>query len=284
MQTWRLRANLAEARGWRKPARNLPKPGEAGRNPAEPGGTWRKPGGTRRKKSKLKGGVVGSITFGMAYTPNPPPSTYFFSAKFPPGSAGFRRVPPGSAGFRRVPPGSAGFRWVSPGSAGFRWVPPLRWVLLGSAGFQAFARSVPPACAGFCRFRQQGSCYRLPLQFIARIDTGSCQASVKVAAIKEAFFCKCPDSVQVGLWKKSPIRWLSWWSSRSCLLWPHEEGDAILIFDFHCSAFPHWNVPTCTKFHWLLRWTHLPLKMTVNLAWPELVRAPCRASCRHICP
>ena len=50
MQTWRLCANLAEARGWRKPARNLPKPG----------GTWRKPGGTRRKKSKLKGGVVGS--------------------------------------------------------------------------------------------------------------------------------------------------------------------------------------------------------------------------------
>ena len=41
MQTWRLRANLAEARGWRKPARNLPKPGEPGRNPAEPGGNWR---------------------------------------------------------------------------------------------------------------------------------------------------------------------------------------------------------------------------------------------------
>ena len=41
MQTWRLRAKLEEARGWRKPARNLPKPGEAGRNPAEPGGTWR---------------------------------------------------------------------------------------------------------------------------------------------------------------------------------------------------------------------------------------------------
>ena len=124
-------------------------------------------------------GVI--ITFGMAYTPNHQllqPSTNFFSARFPPGSAGLRRVPPGSAGFRRVPPGSAGFRWV----------PPLRWVLLGSAGFQAFARSVPPACAGFCRFRQQGSCYRLPLQFIARIVPGSCQASVKVAAIKEAFF------------------------------------------------------------------------------------------------
>ena len=65
-QTWRLRANLAEARGWWKPARNLPKPGETWRNPAEPGGTWRnpaetwrKPGGTRRKKSKLKGGGLG---------------------------------------------------------------------------------------------------------------------------------------------------------------------------------------------------------------------------------
>ena len=102
----------------------------------------------------------------------PPFNLLFFcqvSARFrqvPPGSAGFRRVPPGCRG---VPPGSAGFRRVSPGSAGFRWVPPLRWVLLSSAGFQAFARSVPPACAGFCRFRQQGSCYRLPLQFIARI-------------------------------------------------------------------------------------------------------------------
>ena len=41
MQARRLRANLAEARGWRKPARNLPKPGEAGRNPAEPGGARR---------------------------------------------------------------------------------------------------------------------------------------------------------------------------------------------------------------------------------------------------
>ena len=143
MQTWRLRANLAEARGWRNPARNLPKPSEAGRNPAEPGGTWRNLAETWRNQP-------------------PPPSTNFFSARFPPGSAGFRRVPPGSAGFHRVPPGSAGFRRVSPGSAGFRGVQPLRWVLLGSAGFQAFARSVPPACAGFCRFRQQGSCYRLP--------------------------------------------------------------------------------------------------------------------------
>ena len=188
MQTWQLRANLAEARGWRKPARNLPKPGEAGRNPAEPGGTWRnmaetwrKPGGTRRKKSKLKGGV-GSITFGMAYTPNPPPSTYFFSARFPPGSAGFRRVPPGSAGFRRVPPGFAGFRRVPLGSAApvgsamFRWVPGFRQV--SSAGL-CRVLPFPPT-----RFPTPPSI----LQFMARIVPGSCKASVQVAAIKEAFF------------------------------------------------------------------------------------------------
>ena len=47
--------------------------------------------------------------------------------------------------FRRVPPG---FRQVS---AGFRRVLPLRRVPLGSAGFQAFASSVPPGSAGFCR-------------------------------------------------------------------------------------------------------------------------------------
>ena len=98
--------------------------------------------------------------------PTTPPSTYFFpagSARFPPGSAGFRRVPPGSAG-SAAPLGSARFRWVP----GFRQV----------------------SSAGLCRvlpFRQQGSCYRLPLQFIARIVPGSCQASVKFAAIKEAF-------------------------------------------------------------------------------------------------
>ena len=162
MQTWRLRANLAEARGWRNPARNLPKPGEAGRNPAEPGGT-------RRNLAEPGGNLA---------EPTTPPSTNFFSARFPPGfrrvppgSAGFRRVPPGSAGFRRVPPGSAGFRRVPPGFAGFRGVQPLRWVLLDSAGFQAFARSVPPACAGFCRFRQQGSCYRLPFNSLL----GLCQ-------------------------------------------------------------------------------------------------------------
>ena len=63
--------------------------------------------------------------------PTPPPSTYFFSARFRQVSA---RSPPGSAGFRRVP-----------------LVLPLRRVPLGSAGFQAFASSVPPGCAGFCR-------------------------------------------------------------------------------------------------------------------------------------
>ena len=39
--------------------------------------------------------------------PTPPPSTYFFSAGFRQVSA---RFPPGSARFRRVPPGSARFR------------------------------------------------------------------------------------------------------------------------------------------------------------------------------
>ena len=90
-------------------------------NPAKPGGTRRNPAETWRKP----GGVAGSIIFGMVYTPNPPPSTYFFSAGFRQVSAGFRRVPRGSAALRRVP--------------------------LGSAGFQAFASSVPPGCAGFCR-------------------------------------------------------------------------------------------------------------------------------------
>ena len=151
----------------------------------------------------------------MAYTPNPPFNLLFFR-RVPPG---FRQVPPGSAGFRRVPPGSAGFRRVSPGSAGFRWVPPLRWVLLSSTGFQAFARSVPPACAGFCRFRQQGSCYRLPLQFIARIVPGSCQASVKFAAIKEAFLQvpgHCPSRLMEKITNK--MAFLVDQSSRSCLL------------------------------------------------------------------
>ena len=111
--------------------------------------------------------------------PTTPPFNLLFFRRVPPG---FRQVPPGSAGFRRVPPGFAGFRRVPLGSAAplgsarFRWVPSFRH------------RSVPPACAGFCRFRQQGSCYRLPLQFIAKIVPGSCQAPVKVAAIKEAFF------------------------------------------------------------------------------------------------
>ena len=145
--------------------------------------------------------MVGSIIFGMAYTPNHPPlQLTFFPPGFrrvPPGSAGFHRVPPGSAGFRRVPPGSAGFRRVPPGSAAFRWVPPLRWVLLGSAGFQAFARSVPPACAGFCRFRQQGSCYRLPFNSLLGLCQVLARRLSKVAAIKEAFFA----SVQVAYGK-----------------------------------------------------------------------------------
>ena len=130
--------------------RNPAGPGGTRRNSAEPGGnlaeTWRKPGGTRRKKSKLKGGVVGSITFGMAYTPNPPLQLTFFppgSARFPPGSARFRRVPPGSAGFRRVPPGFAGFRRVPLGSAAplgsamFRWVPGFRQVSSASSAVSA---------------------------------------------------------------------------------------------------------------------------------------------------
>ena len=77
------------------------------------------------------------------YTPNHPPSTYFFSAGFrlvPPGSSSrFRRVPlPGSAGFRRVPPGPAGFGFRR--SAGFRYVP------LGSRFSQGQF-----GCAKFCR-------------------------------------------------------------------------------------------------------------------------------------
>ena len=68
----------------------------------------------------------------MVYTPNPPPSTYFFSAGFRQVSARFRRVLPGSsARFRRVPLGSA----ATPGSTRFRWVPGFRQV----------------SCARFCR-------------------------------------------------------------------------------------------------------------------------------------
>ena len=122
-QTWRLRANLAEARGWWKPARNLPKPGETWRNPAEPGGTRRKPGGNLAepggKKVSWRGGGWEYKPCQKLYSQPAPPSTYFFSAGFRQVSAGFRQVPPGSTGFRRVPPGSAGFRRVPPGSAGF---------------------------------------------------------------------------------------------------------------------------------------------------------------------
>ena len=108
--------------------------------------------------------------------PTTPPSTYFFSARFRQVSA---RFPPGSAGFRRVPPGSVPLGSAAPpGAARFRWVP----------GFRQFSS------AGLCRvlpgFRQQGSCSRLTLQSIARIVQGSCQAFAKVAAIKvkEAVF------------------------------------------------------------------------------------------------
>ena len=130
---------------------------------------------------------LASCTLGVAnsYTPNHPPLQLTFfsagfrqvSARFPPGSARFRRVPPGSAGFRRfrrVPLGSA----APPGAARFRWVP----------GFRQFSST------GLCRvlpgFRQQGSCSRFTLQSIARIVQGSCQAFAKVAAVKvkEAVF------------------------------------------------------------------------------------------------
>ena len=155
----------------------------------------------------------------MVYTPNHPPLqlTFFLPGfrQVPPGSAGFRRVPPGSAG---VPPGSAGFRRVSPGSAGFRWVPPLRWVLLSSTGFQAFARSVPPACAGFCRFRQQGSCYRLPLQFIGLYQVLARRLSRLQQSNKR--FLQVPGHCPSRLMEKitNKMAFLVDQSSRSCLL------------------------------------------------------------------
>ena len=97
--------------------------------------------------------------------PTAPASTYFFSPGFSAGFAGFRQVPP-------VPP-------VPPGSAGF-----LCRVLLGSRLSPGQLRRVVPGFSGFppTRFLLQ-----TPLEFIARIVPGSCQASVKVAAIKEAF-------------------------------------------------------------------------------------------------
>ena len=127
---------------------------------------------------------LASCTWGLptVILPTTPPLQLTFfpagfrqvSARFPPGSARFRRVPPGSAGFRRVPLGSA----APPGAARFRWVP----------GFRQFSST------GLCRvlpgFRQQGSCSRFTLQSIARIVQGSCQAFAKVAAVKvkEAVF------------------------------------------------------------------------------------------------
>ena len=128
---------------------NPAKPGGTRRNPAEPDGTWRKPGGNPAgNKGKLKMWWLGAWTIGKSLYSQPPPFNLLFFRRVPPG---FRQVPPGSSGFRRVPPGSSGFRQVPPGSAGFRWVPALRRVPLRSAGFQVFARSVPPACAKFFR-------------------------------------------------------------------------------------------------------------------------------------
>ena len=45
--------------------------------------------------------------FNLLFFRRIPPGFRQVSARFPPGSAGFRRVPPRCAGFRRVPPGSA---------------------------------------------------------------------------------------------------------------------------------------------------------------------------------
>ena len=157
---------------------------------------------------------------------------------FPPGSA---RFPPGSAGFRRVPPGSITFPQVPPGSTGFRRVPPPRRVPLGSTGLQAFARSVPPGSAGFPS--------RLPFQFIGvRFLMVLARRLSRLRQSKKRF-CHCPGIVQVGLWKKSPIRWLSRWSNKSFLLGPHAEGDAILIFIvqlFHIETCQ--RVPTFIDF------------------------------------
>ena len=133
--TWReprTQRNLAEPGGAAEPSgtqRNPAQPGgidlaKAQRNPVELGGTRRnpgeEPGGTRQnlaetwrkpglvepcgKKVSWRGGGW-EYNFGMVYTPNPSPSTYFFSAgfqvsaKFPPGSAGFCQVSPGFVGF-----------------------------------------------------------------------------------------------------------------------------------------------------------------------------------------
>ena len=130
----------------------------------------------------------------MAYTclySQPPPFNLLFFRRVPPG---FRQVPPGSAGFRRVPPGSAGFRRVPPGFAGFRRVPLGSAAPLGSAMFCWVPGFRQVSSAGLCRVLPfPPTRFLLPtppsiLQFIARIVPGSCQASVKVAAIKEAFF------------------------------------------------------------------------------------------------
>ena len=126
--------------------------------------------------------------------PTPPPSTYFFSAGFRQVSARLRRVPPGSITFPQVPPGSTGFRRVSPGSAAppgsarFRWSPGFRQV----------------SSAGFCRVSLPTS---LSIYWCQVLD-GSCQASVKVAAIKETFLPlpgHCPSRLMEKITDKMAV-------------------------------------------------------------------------------
>jgi len=152
------------------------------------------------------------------------PTTPPFNLLFFRVSARFRRIPPGSAGFLcRVLPGSCRVPLGSAaplGSARFRWVP-------------GFLRSVRP---GFAGFAPQGSCSRLPLQIIAKIVPGSCQASAKVAAIKEAFFAipaHCPSQPMEKITNKmaSLVEWQIFFAGTPC------RGGCNI--DFHCSAFPH---------------------------------------------
>ena len=116
--------------------------------------------------------------------PTTPPFNLLFFCQV---SARFRRVPPGSAGFRRVPPG---FRRVPPGFAGFRRVPLGSAAPLGSAKFHWVPGFRQVSSAGLCRVLPfPPTRFLLPTpSSIHRIVPGSCQASVKVAAIKQAFF------------------------------------------------------------------------------------------------
>ena len=117
--------------------------------------------------------------------PTTPPSTYFFSA-FPPGSAGFRRVPPGSsAGFCRVP-------------AGFRWVPPLRWVLRGSAGFQAFSGQFGRVLPGL---RHKVPAPDSPFKLLLRLCQVLARRLRRLRQSKKHFL-QFPHIAQVSLWKK----------------------------------------------------------------------------------